>query len=71
MTEDDRGLREAIRRLEEHLRYGEPSGGDLPSHAASDEGKFAEINQRLDDLESMIMNVMQKTGMFNKPGGPP
>ena len=65
MTED--GLTEAIRRLEEHLRYGRPPSDDLSSHASSDEDRFAEITQRLDDLESMIMNVMEKTGMFKKP----
>ena len=70
MTEADRGLKETIRRLEEHLRYGEPPGDDLSAHASSDEDRFSEITQRLDDLESMVMHVMQKTGMFKKPGGP-
>jgi hypothetical protein len=46
------------------------SQSSLPAHAASDEDKFSEITQRLDDLESMIMNVMEKTGMFKKPGNP-
>jgi hypothetical protein len=76
MTEEDKSLKEAIRRLEtldEHIRYGDlPSDDhdDLASHSSDDDTRFAEITQRLDDLESMIMNVMQKTGMFKKPGGP-
>jgi hypothetical protein len=55
--------------LGEDLRYGElPSkDGNLPSHAASDENRFNQLSQRVDDLENMVMNVMQKTGMFNKP----